>query len=260
MLGIYPTEIDVLGVKLISADLPFVGTGALCAVIGYFLIMFSSSYLYEWSQAESERLLLRIREGRTDMAITRGERVVKERANKIIEKRKVAQGKQDQDYNRLAAIDSKIMEDDIKFQESQTVVKSELKALKENLAKLNDPKAKSQIEGSIDLLGKRIATAQQERDEARRIAIEDLDLHKLESTGLYEANVKIMDADEKELLTTIRSIGNWKRVQGTTQQMWKIRSFLEFVLPIIIGLTAIGSLIWLGFHHPDPKPISLPNF
>jgi hypothetical protein len=119
IVKVFPPEIDVLGMKLISPNLPFVAVGALCVINAYLLIKFFTSYRYEWSQAEVERLVDQIRQGKTTMDLGQEEEGLKQQSLDVIEKRTTAQKQEEHESNRLAAIENKIKQADIKFQESQ---------------------------------------------------------------------------------------------------------------------------------------------
>ena len=83
-LRIYPTEIDVLGLKFQSPDLPLIAVGGLLATIAYFLVKFYLSSQFELASAETSRLAGQIREGKTEMDVAREEEELNERAHALI--------------------------------------------------------------------------------------------------------------------------------------------------------------------------------
>lgn len=69
-LKIYPTEIDLVGLKFQSPELPFIAIGSLCAAIAYFLTKFYSSYLYEQYFSTRAALAMQISEGSLSLDIS----------------------------------------------------------------------------------------------------------------------------------------------------------------------------------------------
>lgn len=61
-LKVYPTDIELVGVKFHNPDLPLIAVGGLCAALVYLLIKFCFSYLYEQSSSQTQILAMQIRD------------------------------------------------------------------------------------------------------------------------------------------------------------------------------------------------------
>lgn len=107
-LKIFPTEVEALGMKFGSVDLPFVVVAGLGLATVYFLIKFTSSYLYEWSQSESERLIAQLREGKTSMDVSREEETLQSISRDLIEKRRATRAQIEQDRKYIEDLQAQI--------------------------------------------------------------------------------------------------------------------------------------------------------
>jgi len=135
-LRVYPTEMDVVGLKFQSQDLPLIAVGGgLCAAIIYFLIKFYSSFLYEQSSAITKALAIQIREGKTAMDIAREEEALNEQARVFIQQRQVIQTQQENEERRIKSLQDKIGQDDIAHEASLKITDQKRSDLEQALVK-----------------------------------------------------------------------------------------------------------------------------
>ena len=109
-IRVYPNEIELIGLKFQSPDLPFIAIGALCAATIYFLIKFGSSCLYERSNVETESLSREIREGRTAMDIAHEEQTLNELLRDLVRQTKLLESQDQHEKLLLEGLQRKIEE------------------------------------------------------------------------------------------------------------------------------------------------------
>ena len=101
---IYPTEINFAGLRFDSLSLPIVLIATLGTVTLYFMFKFCLSHLYEWSDAEMERIPREIRHGKVAMDIGRLEQHATTLLKESEDKRKLAAAQLAHENNRLSIV------------------------------------------------------------------------------------------------------------------------------------------------------------
>lgn len=272
-LKIIPSEMDVVGLKFHSPDLPLIAVGSLCVAIIYFLIKFCFSYLYEQSSAKTQALAMQIREGKTAMDIAREEETLNDLSRHLIEQRKRLQAQQDHEEKRIGALQDKIDQDDMAHEATLKAMEQKRSDLEQALAGMDlqlvqnylstTPTrliSKDVIEKEISMLKESLARYFVDRSTKRQEDVKNLENEKNNRRGLYEAQLKKFNSDEEAADDKRKSIVEWKRAHTTVGIVSPFHRSLELYLPIGVGVVAIISLIYLMLHFPPPKPPSLPEF
>lgn len=258
-LKIYPTEIDVVGLKFQSPDLPLIAVGGLCAAITYFLVKFYSSFLYEQSSAVRNALVVQIREGKMAMDIAREEEALNDQARNLIQQRQVMQQQHENEEKRINTLQGKIDQDDIAHEAALKITDQRMRDLDQALARYvptPDEVLIPQIQIEKELLN--VKESQQsylsQREKKRQQDVENLENEKKNRRELYEAQARKLDSDEVDITEKRRSIIKWKRVHKTIGMVSPLHLFLEVHLPILLGAIAVMCLISLMLHFPPTAP------
>lgn len=277
-LKIYPTEIDVLGLKFQSSDLPFVAVASLCAVIAYFLVKFYLSFLYERSSAQTKALAAQIREGRMAMDIAREEEELNEQARALIQQREVVRKQQENEDARIKRLQDKLDEEAIAnvgslqaMDQKKNDLERALIEQKPELAMIYLPPVqqirdfdtlwKSIVEKELKMTVENRASFLVQTGRKRQEGIENLENEKNQRKEMYEAQSRELEINETLYEGKRQSIAEWKRVHALAGRVSPIHLFLEIQLPLLVGSIAIWCLISLMLHFPaPPNPPSIPEF
>lgn len=119
---------------------------------------------------------------------------------------------------------------------------------------------KNVIEKEIKLVEENLASYVIQREATRQKDFEKLQNDKNRQKDLYEAQVKKISSDAERAREKRDAISKWKRAHSAVGLLSPLHQFSELYLPVFLGVIAIGSLIYLIFHFPPPKPLSLPMF
>ena len=270
LLKVYPTEIDLVGLKLQSPDLPIVVVGGLWAAITYFLIKFYSSYLYEKSFATRAVLTDQISEGRTSMDIVREEQALDQEGRALVEQQKVFQRQQENAGKRITDLQEKIGQTDIAHEQSLKITDQKINGVQQILANESDQYIRTldgtltpreNIEKQLQLLQEGRTTYLQNREMKRQQDIENLENEKSHWKELSEALGRDLANNENAFKEKRGNIIEWKKAHKVVGMVSPLHLVLEIWFPLLIGALAIGSLVYLMFHFPPPpKPPSLPEF
>lgn len=270
-LKIFPTEIDLLGIKFQSPALPLTAIVVLCAVIGYFLVKFFLSYMYERSDREMQKIASQILEGKTAIDIARVEQEIRDLSQDISEKRNLAMKQLEHETNRLALAESQIRVNvDTVYESNMELIRQDEARIKGRLERLDAEamrfgqakylESKNAILGDAADIQGRILEIQGRRETELAAKLKDFENDRTNSKQLHEATLRALDLRGEEVIAKTRFVGQWKQAHKTSQYVSPVYKFLEVAFPLLLGILAIGFLTWLGFHPPEPKPISLPNF
>jgi hypothetical protein len=269
-LKIYPTEIDLVGLKFQSPELPFIAIGGLCAAITYFLIKFCSSYLYEQYFNTRAALAAQISEGSLSLDIVREEEGLEIQGRGLVERQKVFQGQQVNAEKRIKALQEKIDQEDIAHELSLKITDQKISVFQQVLTKesgeyIRTPgdvlTARGNIEKQVRVLEEGRTSYLQNRETKRQQDNENLENEKNNWKELREALEKGLATDQNGFAEKRRKIMEWKQVHKRFGRVSPLHRSLEIHLPLLVGVVAIGSLIYLMVHFPPPpKPPSLPEF
>ena len=275
-LKIYPTDIELAGLKFHSPDLPITAIVALGVVISYFLIKFFLSYKYEQSDREMQKIADQILKGKAAIDIARVEQEVRDLTRHVTEQREKAMKEREQNDKWFPEEERRINEKTVAEYERimQTLEKEEHDAT-ENLDKLlmenddgihtkyGDDLFKESKQFHLDSLAKipnRRAEAQVNRDKDLETKLTHLENDKARRLSTHDAIVRELNEKGEEIISKTKFIADWKQVHRTARFVSPAYEFIEFHFPLLVGLVAIGFLAWLGFHPPLPQPILLPGF
>ncbi len=277
-IKIYPTEIDLVGLRFTSPELPWIAVGALTLAITYSLAKFVSSFLYESSHAKTQNLFTQIHEGAIGMNVFKKEQELNDWALQLIEQRKVLQGQIEHEKNRLTQVEEKFRNDAGDYKKSfdylealseldtdRATLTRELTAMREALkTDPGNPLHKLQVELMI---GKLKELEERGKEPDLRIAkelktkLEDLDKERNRFRQMFEQQESEIIKNEEIAFARNKTISEWKKSHNTERIISPFHSFLELYLPVLVGLAAIASLVWLIFHFPPAlRPPSLPEF
>lgn len=273
-LKIYPTDIELAGLKFHSPELPLIAIGGLCAAITYFLIKFCSSYLYEQSSAKTESLVIQIQEGKTAMDIAREEEALNEQARGFIQQRQVIQKQQENEARRIKSLQEKIDQEDSAHEISLKIMYQKRSDLEQALTKedyqlaekyIHAPQStsldKGRIEKEIKMLEESLTSYLRQRETKRQQDVQNLENEKNSRNQMYEAGVRMLEINQSALDQKRKAIVQWKQAHTTIGIVSPFHRFLELYLPILVGVIAVGGLISLMLHFPPPPtPPSLPEF
>lgn len=273
-LKVYPTEIDVLGMKFRSVDLPFIAIGGLCAIVVYFLVKFFFSFLYEHSARRKDALATQIRTGQTLMDIAREELLLEQKGREIIQQQKANRDLERQEVKRQKDLQDKIDQDNIAHETALAQNQKKQIELELAVASNNLEAAKQYIvvpHGmlfGLDLVQAEIESAKQalaylakHREEQLRRDMKSLQAAKHNWIRKTEELAVDMRKKEEDFVNRQSTISEWKRVHTLARRISPLHCFLEIALPIMIGIGATCYLIMLMLNFPDPPPKpSLPEF
>lgn len=280
-LKIYPTEIDVVGLKFQSPDLPFIVVGGLCAAITYFMVKFWSSYLFEKSSARRSTLATQIREGKISIDIAREEEALVEEGRGLLHQQKVVQKQQENEERRIKALQDKIDQDDIAQEASLKAMDQKKTDLEQALASMNLELAQkyvpiprhvrnrgdigsvineSAIKDELRMLEESRASFVIQREAKRQQDMESLENEKNSRKEIADASARGLEANENAFNEKRKHITEWKQAHKTVRRISPPHYFLEIHLPLLLGAIAIMCLVYLMLHFPPPpKPPSLPE-
>lgn len=268
-LKIFPTEVEALGMKFGSVDLPFVVVAGLGLATVYFLIKFTSSYLYEWSQSESERLIAQLREGKTSMDVSREEETLQSISRDLIEKRRATRAQIEQDRKYIEDLQAQIDNYASNAESALTIMRKKRQKLADALghiyrenkelygSEFTEEERKTRKE--LAALDRQIKELEGSNAGNPAALIEKLETEKRQRPLLWDESNRKLEISENEVASKINWIQCWKRAHKTSQKVSRVHSFLEFYFPIIVGLLGIGSLLWFGINPPQPKVFLLPD-
>ena len=268
-LKIFPTEIDVLGLKFQSPDLPLIVIQGLCVAIGYFLVKFLISFAHEWTTFKKDSLVLQIREGKTALDTSREEESLNDLARHVIDQRKVLQGQQANAETRINNLQLKIDQDDLAHETS--LILTDQKIIDWDMALAKDPgqhirtsdgvlRDRGDIEKYLKTLKESRTSILRQKETQHQQNVENLEYEKNNWKTLYDTQVKDIGTSESVIEEKRKALIQWKRLHSTVGIVSPIHLFLEIALPIFVGLIAIGYLIYLMSDFPaPPKPPSLPK-
>ncbi len=260
-LKIYPTEIDIWGLKFHSPDLPFIVAGSLCAVIGYFLIKFFSSYLFEKSSSASALLAAQIIEGRTSLDIVRAEQELDQAGKSLLANQKTFQRQQENAEKRI-----KLLQEELDLEDSTHVaylqqLDGQIGGVTKNHDSTSDYSVCILVDETLDNLKQTRETYLRDREKRRQEEIEKLESENNNWKYLSEASVRDLKNEEKDFQEKCRNIIEWKKTHKVVGRISPFHLTLEIWFPLVLGIFAVGSLVYLMCHFPPPpKPLSLPGF
>jgi|CXWL01.1.fsa_nt_gi hypothetical protein len=265
-LQIYPTEIDLVGLKFQSPDLPLVAVGGLCAATVYFWLKFFSSYLYERSSALRTTLATQITEGATSMDIAREEEGLELEGQAIIQHQKIIQGQQENGARLIKNLQDKIDQEVIAHEASTKITDKEISELEEVLASNAVPTPdcvlpdRRTTEKQLHVLKESQKSYLRQREMKQQQDMDNLENEKNAKEELYRAQVKDLRNKEKAFRDKREHIIEWKKVHKFVGKVSLLHLFLEIYLPLLVGVASIASLIYLMFHFsPPPQPPSMPE-
>ena len=268
-LRIYPAEIDLFGLKFHSSDLAKTVIIALIAVIAYFLVRFTLSYIFEQAGNELERISLKIRDETTSIDIVRVEHELRDLMREIEEKTTLINAQVEHEQNRLAMAEEKLRVDlDANHKSSLDNLNCEMAELINRRQELENrktdaanvrPELKNIVAmlGSVDLRRSELETR---RKDELRITLRDVDNERANILKMYEVTAKEVRQKWEEAGAKALFVKEWRRAHKTSSNIMPLHWFFEFPFPLLFALISIACLAWLGFHPPESKPISLPDF
>lgn len=271
-LKIYPTEIDLVGLKFNSPELPLIVVGALTLAITYSWVKFLSSYLYERSYSETQNLFTQIHNGEIKMDVSKKEQELSDWARQLIDRRKVLQGRIEHENMRLSAQGEKYNSDSDEYKESIRALDLEESELQKERAQLVRQRPTYPLQAYIVRPGEKTADERLMAATQRRIELvqkneanlktkrEDLEQERKNIMQMHEQEESDIKKNEEIAIARNNTILEWKKAHKTETIISPLHRFLELYLPLAVGLIAIVSLSWLVFHFPEPTPPSLPNF
>ncbi|MCX5724030.1 MAG: hypothetical protein NTX84_05855 [Nitrospirae bacterium] len=276
-LKINRTEIDFVGFKLHSEELPVVVVASLCAAIAYLLIKFCSSYLHERCHSDMDALAAQIREGKTGIDIAQAEKEIKESMHLLVEQQRSFLAQQEHEETRLAGIRAKIGQGDSAHDAALKILEAKKNEFAQALGALQSPFGsehfdrvhiqslgysidQKRIQGELEKLDRSWAEYSRDRQTARQKEVEHLQREQHRSKERQQARAANMALDEEAITAKRLSVSKWRHAQRGATVVTPLHLFLDVYLPILVGLTGLASLGWLAFHLPEPKPITLPFF
>ena len=279
-LKIYPTDIELAGLKFHSPELPFIAIVGLCVAITYFLIKFWSSYLYERSAATIESLATQIRRGKTAMDIAQVEESLIQKSRDSILQRQGLKSRQEDEDRRMQTLQDIIDQEDLSHEATLKGMKKKKLDLDQALATEDQSLAlkyiglprhlrnrsiqwetmQSIIQNEIKTLEEVQADHIVNRESQRQLDIGNLTKEKKVWKEEFEGGVKMQEREEHELEDKRNAIAEWKRTHTMIDIVSPFHQFLEVYMPTVVAVIAVVSLIYLMFHFPLPAPLSIPEF
>lgn len=269
-LKIYPTEIDIWGLKFHSPDLPFVVIGSLCAVIGYFLIKFLFSYLFEKSSSSNSLLAEQITAGKISLDIDRAEEELDLVAQGLLIQQDSHRTLQENARETIKSLQEQFAQVDMSHTARLKAHDEKISAAREFLAK--NPDDPIQLNESVSSARGNHENALLALEDARMTYLLDREDRLLKEAASLKSeidNAKVlserlardMTKDEKSFHGKRDNILEWKKQHRAVGRITPFHLALEIWFPILLGLCAILSLGYLMFHlPPPPKPLLLPEF
>jgi hypothetical protein len=264
-LKIYPTEIDLIGLRFKSDDLPFIAVGALCATICYFAIKFSASFLYERSSSLTKLLAAQISEGKSAIDLAREEQALSEQGRNLVHQSEVIENEKKRGQRQIKEMIEKLTA-------GQGLRDAELQATDEEISKNEeilsgalvsapgDPFGDyDKLRTTISLLKGKRERYMKENDPRQREDFMNIENERYKQDESHRAQLKELAIEERSFIQKGRQIEEWKNALGLARHVSPIHLFLEIYLPLGIGVIAIGSLVFLMFHFPSPPTLSVPG-
>lgn len=264
-LKIYPTDVELVGLKFHSPELPLIAVGGLCAAIIYFLVKFYTSFLYEQSSALRNALATQIREGKTAMDIALEEESLNNQERHLMQQIQILQRQQEHEEKRIKILQDKIDQDAIAHEVALKITDQKRRDLDQALAQhVPTPDEvsifKSRIEKEIKLLEESRESYLRQREIKHQQDVENLENEKNNRKEMHEVQDRKLDSDEIDVAEKRKSILRWKQVHTVIGRVSPLHLFLEIHLPLLIGVIAIYGLGSLMLHFPPPPiPSPLPD-
>lgn len=268
-LKIYPTEIDLWGLKFHSPHLTLIVVGSLCAIVGYFLIKFFFSYLFEKSSSTSALLAAQITEGKISLDIALAEDELGQMGRSLLIRQNDLRTQQENAATRIKYLQEQTTKENVhqtaKLKEIDEQIRLTRKILDEN------PGDPIQLSSSASMSRKNIENNILTLEDERKNHLLDMEKRRLKEAqdteneihnakALSEQLAKDMKKEESSFQEKREKILKFQKLHRVVGRITPINLALEIWLPILLGLYSILSLGYLMFHlPPPPKPLVLPE-
>lgn len=263
---IYPTQIDVLGLKFDSPDLPFIAVSSLCLAIAYFTARFSFSCLYEVSASYRDDIVAKINAEETAIQFE-AETTFMELDAKRERRRRFFEEERIQTEERIKVLQEKINQEEMAVVNYKKVYAGKTQSLESLLYQPSrdiQPNKKKNL--SIEEIQRKLQMFEEEylgyvkkSENIRKQLADELEREKSDWNDLE--NNLTRDLAKME---SIYDKAHWNQsllftVSRRMQNVYPLHICLEIWLPILLGVVAIGSLVYRILHFSShPIGSSLP--
>lgn len=189
----------------------------------------------------------------------------------LIQQRTTLQLQQEHEEKRINGLQDKIDQEDIAHKAAIESMYQKRRDLKESLIGIDGRviqnyiaagalPSRQMIEDEIESLEKNITSHQVQREKKRQQDAENVGNEKKNRKELYEAQERRINSEEASAKEKEKKMIKWECAHTAVRQVSPLRLILEFHLPILLGIIAIGTLIHLMLYFPPPAPPpSLPD-